>query len=194
MPCDFAYHGWCKKFKRRKGKKFGKLTPIAIVGSKRNSCLWKCLCNCGKYCEVTAVHLLSGNSKSCGCLRWIKNTKHGHCSKGESLTYKSWGNMKSRCFNKNTRYYKDYGGRGITVCSEWIGEHGFENFLKDMKERPAKTSIHRIENDGNYEPTNCVWATSKVQMDNRIGKVGIEFIKSKKLYDEFIDFTKKQWK
>lgn len=81
--------------------------------------------------------------------------------------YRTYYNMKSRCFNKKTPSYKNYGGRGITVCERWLGSNGFLNFIADMGERPDGYSLDRINNDGNYEPNNCRWADSKTQCNNR---------------------------
>jgi len=94
------------------------------------------------------------------------NYRHGHKSKNgrASPTYNSWRMMKTRCQNSNFPYYKDYGGRGIKVCERWMN---FENFLTDMGERPENTTLDRINNDGNYEPGNCRWATRKEQRRNQ---------------------------
>jgi DNA-binding XRE family transcriptional regulator len=91
--------------------------------------------------------------------------KHGHCVNGKSSpTHKSWCMMKSRCNNPNYNRYKDYGGRGIAYCKEW---ESFENFLRDMGERPKGTTLDRIDNNGNYELSNCKWSTPKEQMSNK---------------------------
>jgi hypothetical protein len=92
---------------------------------------------------------------------------HGHARKGKQTgTYLSWKEMKKRCANPNQKYWKNYGGRGIRVCDRWL--NSFENFLADMGERPEGTSIDRYpNNDGNYEPGNCRWATRKQQRANR---------------------------
>ena len=98
-------------------------------------------------------------------------------------TYKSWESMKTRCYNENCNRYKNYGGRGISVCNEW--KNSFLQFLKDMEERPENKSLDRIDNNGNYEPSNCKWSTFKEQMSNRspmknkTGFTGVEKINNK---------------
>lgn len=110
--------------------------------------------------------LLSGHTKSCGCLRLLPKT-HGLYKSPE---HNSWGSMCQRVRNPNHIDYKNYGGRGITICERWSK---FENFLADMGKRPSGTSIDRINNDGNYEPGNCRWATRKQQNNNRRDNRGV---------------------
>ena len=97
---------------------------------------------------------------------WSRHLQHGHALlEGNTPTYRTWIEMKARCFNRNKSQYPHYGGRGITVCERW--KHSFENFLADMGERPVGMSIDRIDVDGNYEPSNCRWATQAEQIRNR---------------------------
>lgn len=131
-----------------------------------------CRCQCGNEKVVLRRSLVTGNTKSCGCLRDSQNrranVKHLHTrNRKATKTYTVWRNMVHRCGNPNRPGYENYGGRGITVCSRWKGEHGFENFLADMGEKPEGLSLDRIDNDGNYEPSNCRWATWKQQNTNK---------------------------
>ncbi len=144
------------------GKKFHNLTVISRHGTYRTEATWLCKCDCGKTTVVRSSNLKTGSIKGCGCLKKYNSTTHGL---SKSVTYKSWVGMKSRCFNPSEHYFKRYGGRGIAICKEW--EKSFESFFDDMGERPSpKHSLDRIENDGNYEPGNCRWATKKEQAQN----------------------------
>ncbi len=169
-----SHKGKCVK--DLKNQRFGRLIPIESVGqNKRNGYLWQCQCDCGRKVVVSSGHLLSGHTKSCGCYSkelTSLRAKHGHTrtQNGKriySKTYYTWSAMLRRCSNKNHEHYSYYGGKGIKVCDHWLGEHGFENFLADMGERPEGLTIERKNNDGNYEPSNCEWADRKTQVRNR---------------------------
>lgn len=142
------------------GMRFGKLLVISqSKSSLSGNAIWLCLCDCGKSKEVLGGSLRQGTSKSCGCV---------HFSHGRSGTteYRSWCHMIERCENVKCADFKNYGGRGISVCARW--RNSFENFLADMGEKPHPSlSIERKENNGNYEPTNCQWATATEQRRNK---------------------------
>lgn len=127
---------------------------------------YRCRCDCGTEKLVRGYNLRRGESLSCGCL--IRDTapslRHGYARKGQVRPeYRAWQHMLRRCTDTENPSYPAYGGRGIRVCERW---RSFENFLSDMGPRPAGCSLDRINNDGNYEPSNCRWATIEVQMNN----------------------------
>ncbi len=157
------------------GQRFGKLVVlsrstgyVSPKGNKRST--WFCECDCGNSTVVNGSALESGRTKSCGCLiRDIasKNfTKYGHTS---NPRYPVWRDMIRRCYDTNHPSYSNYGGRGITVCEEWRDEEfGILRYIEDMGDRPTGDySVDRINNDGNYGPFNCRWATRSEQNLNR---------------------------
>src|SRR5215472_2117531 len=152
------------------GEKFGRLVVEAAAGTFRQHSLWQCRCNCGIQIVVEGSNLRSGNSKSCGCTRKISNQanfQHGHSPReGPTKEYICWSNMVQRCTNPKNNRWSDYGGRGIVVCETW--QKSFSTFLAEMGKAPGPAySIDRIDPNGNYEFSNCRWATIGQQRHNR---------------------------
>lgn len=159
------------KINNLEGQKFGRLTVLEITDRRiGGNVVWLCVCECGKQTEVKAGNLQSGMTKSCGCLRSEKSTVT-HTTHGKRNTNLSmvWQSMKQRCLNPNNKSFKNYGGRGITICDEW--KNDFQAFYDYVSVLPhfgeAGYSLDRINNDGNYEPNNVRWATAKEQSNNK---------------------------
>jgi predicted SprT family Zn-dependent metalloprotease len=141
------------------GKKFGLWTVLSkYKNDSRNEWLYLCRCDCGLERGISGSSLKSKNTTRCNRCR-VKT--HGMSS---TSTFRIWTGILRRCLNKNFKNYKYYGGRGIKVCKRWLK---FENFYKDMGERPLNLQIDRIDNDGHYEPGNCRWVTSRVNNLNK---------------------------
>lgn len=155
-----------RKAKALAGQKFGHLKILADTGARyRGRVIWLCICDCGDFTAVRSDSLVRGDTRSCGCLIREMNktirTRHGLA---HTRTYKSWQSMHQRCQNQKCDGFKYWGGRGIKVCGRW---HRFENFLEDLGERPEGLTLDRIDNDGDYVPGNCRWATATEQNNNK---------------------------
>lgn len=157
-----------------RGRRFGKLTaldPVSCPGRPRK---WVCSCDCGGTAQTLTNYLLSGHTKSCGCLMRNKarangllKVTHGEGKAGEiSIEYRTWSSMLSRCRNTKDPKYKNYGARGIQVCPEWLVS--YPEFLADMGRRPSSEhSLDRIDNSQGYRPDNCRWVTQAIQANNK---------------------------
>lgn len=151
------------------GHKVGRLTVEAFAGmNPHGKTTWRCRCDCdGKMVVAIGSRLAKGTTRSCGCIR-RETTKKLKTTHGKTNTpeFWIWAAMIARCSNPNDARFASYGGRGISVCLRWTGS--FQSFMDDMGTRPTvEHSLDRINNDGNYEPTNCKWSTDVEQANNR---------------------------
>ena len=169
------------------GQVFGRWTVLKRGENQNGTAMWLCKCECGNINTVQGGHLRNGHSKSCGCfkreLAAERCTTHGMV---DSREYSSWKAMKKRCLNPNDIGFKRYGGRGITVCPEWMV---FENFYADMGERPEGTSLDRIDNSKGYFSDNCRWSTDKQQCNNRSCSRILEFLGMKRTLAQWAEIA-----
>lgn len=144
----------------RTGARYGRWVLTAYAGGSK----WSCTCDCGAVRIVPGRDLVSGKSKSCGCLRddHAGDSRRTH-GESNSRAYSTWLHMRQRCLSPANFRYPSYGGRGIAICERW---NTFENFLADMGHPPEGMSLDRIDNSKGYSPSNCRWATQKMQVHN----------------------------
>lgn len=181
-----------KYHKDLSGHKYNMLTLVRVAGkNNRNQYMYECICDCGTTCVLTLAKVTSGHTKSCGCLI-LKRLAERCITHGKSnisnTEYEIWKGMKARCLNKKHKAYHRYGGRGISVCNQWI--NSFETFYADMGSRPSKHhSLDRYPNkDGNYEPTNCRWASVHDQARNTRTNRWIEYNGDRMILSDWASF------
>ena len=182
------------EYKNLSGQVFGKLTVLnktkkvkKTYGTFRH---WLCMCECGNTIWVRAAHLTSNHTKSCGCgiLEKKYKTRKDVCL-SYSRVYRCWSSMKQRCFNKKDSNYRNYGGRGISICDEW--KNDFMSFYNWATKNgySDKLTIDRIDNNGNYEPKNCRWTDMKTQSNNTRKTNIIEYNGEKHSISEWGEIT-----
>jgi len=162
-------------------QKYGKLEVLFCEGAnKHKQLVWRCVCECGKEVSVRGYCLTSGHTTSCGCIR---QTNRNNAGASKRRSYSSWRCMISRCTNPKDKEYSRYAEKQVTVCDRW---KEYRNFVADMGEPPPGMTLHRVDPYGNYEPSNCVWASAKEQardrrlrLDNKTGHNGVNMYKSK---------------
>lgn len=183
------------------GQRFGRLVTLNLVQSGRRE-RWLCQCDCGKTKIVSKLSLVHGKTTSCRCLAneltTARNTTHG---KTKTRTYRIWQAMINRCKYPSNKAWKHYGGRWISVCEEW--KESFTLFLKDMGEAPPGHTIERVNSNGNYEPSNCRWATQSDQTRNTsrsrlitfrgVTKCLTDWAKDLAITKDTLDYRIKKW-
>lgn len=181
------------KFISLVGQVFGRLQIIERVKMPhKKHVYWRCSCECGNETIARGDSLKVGRIVSCGCYNKEKGYKHGACVQNKKTkTYKIWSGMIDRCYNKNHKYYKDYGGRGIWVYERWRGS--YQNFLDDMGDVPEGKTLERVNNNSGYNPDNCKWASRKEQLNNRRNNIVLLYngqSRTKAQWEDVLNFPK----
>lgn len=157
------------------GKRFGRWTVVELVGmvGKSTALAYRCRCSCGTEKIVNGQKLRNGESQSCGCFKTEMHTTHGDAGKGKRL-YHIWENMKQRCTNPENDNYCRYGGRGIKICDEWLKSYESFKTWALTNGYSDRLTLDRIDNNGNYCPENCRWATRAMQDQNKRQSIILE--------------------
>lgn len=176
------------------GSKFGRLEVVSRAGTnKHRKITWNCVCECGNKTVAVSGSLRSGNTKSCGCLQ--KEAAANNARNGALFTtapglwrhnlHATWYSMMERCYVREDPAYHNYGGRGIKVCDRW---HDFGNFISDVGDRPDRSTLDRVDNDGDYGPENFRWATLEQQGRNKRNNRVLEYNGCKKCLSEWAEY------
>jgi hypothetical protein len=187
---NFLPHPSHARFVNITNKVFGRLTVLGYIGkNKKGRSVWLCECDCGNYVSVVGYSLEGNNTTSCGCY-WKEKQKDRNFKHGQAVTcqktkvYAAWRSIINRCYNETFYYYKNYGGRGITIAQEWRND--FISFYAHVGDPPSnKHSIDRIDNDKGYIPGNLRWATASQQSKNRSNTIILEFNGIKRCISEW---------
>lgn len=171
------------------GQRFGKLTVLEECGRRGGGVLWRCRCDCGNITEVRSNHLRRGAVVSCGCYNREKDRTHGQ---SHTPLHHVWQCIKDRCLNENYSHRDTYGGRGITICEEWLDFNAFYDWAMSNGYKEGLT-IDRIDNNGGYEPSNCRWADMKTQCRNRRSNVVIECDGEKHCLSEWAEILREPY-
>lgn len=167
------------------GQRFNNLTVIEQAPKKGKRIMWRCRCDCGGEITTRCDSLKTGHTVSCGCVGKSKldlgREKHGRY---KTRAYSTWQSMKSRCLNERDDSYHDYGGRGITVCNEWMN---FENFYADMGDPGDGETIDRMDNNEGYCKSNCRWASSHQQSRNKRSNIVIKWQGQEKILSDWAE-------
>ena len=194
--------GWTKE--DLTGQKFGRLTVIRFIPPNERTTKgysWWCRCDCGNEIKAYPFKLKNGMQQSCGCLKEEMKPRIGEISKkynhSNKRLYGVYFAMLDRCYNQKNKRWIDYGGRGIKVCDEWLGENGYDIFAEwalangyDVNAKHGECTIDRINCNGNYEPSNCEWRTNKQQQNNRRDNVVLEYNGEKHTMMEWSEILK----
>ena len=181
--------------KRLENQRFGRLLVLEEVGrTKSGSTTWRCLCDCGNEKAISSSSLRHSGTQSCGCIKQEQRLSQKIHGETHSPIHRLWAGMKNRCNNPNNHKYERYGARGIRVCSEWASSYeAFRDWCLSNGYRPGLT-IERLNVDGDYSPENCIFATQKVQQNNRSNNHRITYNGANHTMSEWADLLGMSYK